>query len=43
MLQRLQTVNLKVNPLKCEFLKTQLLYLGHIVSGQGVFPDPKKT
>jgi transposase InsO family protein len=42
-LQRLRKVNLKVNPQKCEFLKTQLLYLGHIVSAQGVLPDPEKT
>lgn len=40
--ERLRKVNLKLNPNKCQFFKTELLYLGHIVSAEGVFPDPKK-
>ena len=40
--ERLRKVNLKLNPTKCQFLKKELLYLGHIVSAQGVLPDPEK-
>lgn len=41
--ERLRKVNLKLNPTKCTFLKKQLLYLGHAVSGDGVLPDPEKN
>lgn len=41
-LERLRKVNLKLNPSKCEFLKKDLLYLGHIISNEGVLPDPNK-
>ena len=41
-LQRLREVNLKLNPNKCDFLKKELLYLGHVVSEKGVLPDPEK-
>lgn len=27
---------------KCEFLKKEVAYLGHIIGGNGVKPDPKK-
>lgn len=40
---RLRKYNLKLQPDKCEFLKTELTYLGHIVTGDGVQPDPKKV
>lgn len=40
--ERLRKVNLKLNPQKCNFLKKDLLYLGHVVSGDGVLPDPDK-
>lgn len=40
---RLRKVNLKLNPLKCEFLKRQVLYLGHIISSKGILPDPNKV
>lgn len=39
---RLRKVNLKINPLKCEFLKRQILYLGHVISAEGILPDPEK-
>lgn len=40
--QRLRKFNLKLNPKKCSFLKTEVIYLGHSISGQGVKPDPSK-
>lgn len=39
---RLRKVNLKLNPSKCEFLKRQILYLGHVISNEGILPDPEK-
>jgi hypothetical protein len=40
--ERLRQFNLKIEPDKCEFLKTELNYLGH-VTGEGVKPDPNKV
>uniref|UniRef100_A0A1Y1KWY5 Reverse transcriptase domain-containing protein n=1 Tax=Photinus pyralis TaxID=7054 RepID=A0A1Y1KWY5_PHOPY len=42
-LQRLREVNLKLNPYKCEFLKKELFYLGHIITPDGILPDPAKV
>lgn len=39
---RLREANLKLNAKKCEFLKTQMLYLGYVVSDKGISPDPAK-
>lgn len=39
---RLREVNLKLNPAKCNFLKKEIIYLGHCVSGDGILPDPSK-
>ena len=33
---------MKIEPHKCEFLKTELSYLGHVVTGEGVKHDPHK-
>lgn len=41
-LQRLRDVNLKLNPHKCEFLKKEIFYLGHVISAEGISPDPSK-
>lgn len=41
--QRLRQVNLKLNPHKCNFLKKEILYLGHVVTGEGILPDPDKV
>jgi hypothetical protein len=40
--EKLRQYNLKIEPDKCEFLKTELTYLGHVVTGEGVKPDPQK-
>lgn len=42
-LERLRGVNLKAKPSKCAFFQKQVLYLGHIVSSEGVSTDPSKT
>lgn len=39
---RLRQVNLKLNPRKCNFLKKDILYLGHVITSEGVLPDPEK-
>ena len=42
-LSRLQAAGLTLNPDKCRFFQKKVLYLGHIVSEQGVTPDPEKS
>ena len=42
-LERLRQAGLKLQPGKCKFLQMQVTYLGHVVSAQGVSPDPEKT
>ena len=39
---RLREHNLKLQPEKCEFLRDELGYLGHVISERGIFPDPSK-
>lgn len=34
--------NLKINPDKCQFFRTEVLYLGHICTANGIRPDPSK-
>ena len=40
---RLQEHNLKLKASKCEFMMSQVTYLGHIVSQEGIQTDPEKT
>ena len=40
-LKRLQQVGLKLKPSKCEFIKEEILYLGHVVTKSGIKPNPK--
>ena len=40
--QRLHTAGITLNPRKCHIAKSSLTYLGHLVTGDGVRPDPKK-
>jgi hypothetical protein len=39
---RLRKYNLRLQPDKCEFLRKEVSYLGHVISEDGVRPDPKK-
>lgn len=39
----LKKANLRVKPEKCTFLRSQVPYLGHIISKEGVRPDPAKV
>lgn len=34
--------NLKINPEKCQFFRTEVLFLGHVCSANGIQPDPSK-
>ncbi len=40
--RRLKDARIEVNDEKCEYKKTQLTFLGHLVSGDGIQPDPSK-
>ena len=40
--ERLAKAGLKLKPSKCEFSKSNLKYLGHIVSKDGIATDPRK-
>ena len=40
---RLRENNLKLKPDKCEFLRREVSYLGHVISEHGVLPDKTKT
>uniref|UniRef100_A0A914VEK8 RNA-directed DNA polymerase n=1 Tax=Plectus sambesii TaxID=2011161 RepID=A0A914VEK8_9BILA len=42
-LERLKQANLRAKPSKCAFGKSQTEYLGHIISAEGIKPDPAKT
>jgi transposase InsO family protein len=39
---RLRATGFKLSPKKCSFFKRKVKYVGHIVSGEGVEPDPEK-
>ncbi|CAF4510386.1 unnamed protein product [Rotaria magnacalcarata] len=41
-LQRIQASGLTLHLSKCQFCKTKLRYLGHVVSQIGIEPDPEK-
>ena len=42
LMERLSATNLKLQPDKCEFLRPEVAYLGHIIDKERVGPDPKK-
>lgn len=39
---RLQSFNLKIKPKKCLWFTKEVVYLGHVLSGAGIGPDPGK-
>ena len=41
--QRLRRFGLKLHPGKCKFAQPEVRYLGHIISGRGIEPDPDKV
>lgn len=41
-LQRLRDCNLKLQSDKCEFLRKEIIYLGHVISEKGILPDLTK-
>lgn len=41
--ERISQFNLKIQPDKCEFLRKEVMYLGHLITENGVKPDPKKV
>ena len=42
-LQRLNKAGLKIRPDKCKVIQREVLFLGHIISGEGIRRDPRKT
>ena len=42
-LEHLRQAGLKLHPHKCYLLRHKVTYLGHVVSAQGIAPDPDKT
>ncbi|GBG66294.1 hypothetical protein CBR_g57893 [Chara braunii] len=41
-LEKLREANFKINAKKCEWAKTQVLYLGHVLDGDGIKPGDSK-
>ncbi|XP_063831609.1 uncharacterized protein LOC135080816 [Ostrinia nubilalis] len=39
---KLRKFNLKLQPDKCEFLRKEVTYLGHVITNEGVKPNPDK-
>lgn len=42
-LKRIQKSGATLNLSKCEFNKSKLIFLGHLIDGNGIRPDPQKT
>ena len=42
-LERLRSAGLKLKPAKCEFFRKRVSFLGHLVSRDGIAPDPEKV
>jgi len=42
-MMKLQEVNMKLNPSKCDFVKTNNGFLSHVVSKEGIQPNKRKV
>uniref|UniRef100_A0ABD2W6S4 RNA-directed DNA polymerase n=1 Tax=Trichogramma kaykai TaxID=54128 RepID=A0ABD2W6S4_9HYME len=42
-MEKLRQAEWKLEPTKCELLKRQVNYLGHIINDKGIHPDPQKV
>ena len=42
-LARIQNAGLKLKPRKCHFFQNHVEFLGHIISAEGIFPNPQNT
>ena len=42
-LERLKKAGLKLKPAKCHFLRERVEYLGHLITPQGLKPNPKQV
>ncbi|KAK7922815.1 hypothetical protein WMY93_009717 [Mugilogobius chulae] len=42
-LTRIQSAGLKLNSSKCHFVRDHVVFLGHVVSRDGLHPDPRNT
>lgn len=42
-LTKLKKAGFKLNPEKCSFVKSSIVYLGHLLSKKGIQPDPQKV
>ena len=42
-LSKIQKAGLTLNVDKCEFNKSEISFLGHVINHQGISPDPQKT
>jgi hypothetical protein len=42
-LQKLRQENLYAKKTKCEFFRREIAFLGHVISGEGIEPDPAKV
>ena len=41
-LKRIQDSGMTLNPEKCEFSRNRVKFLGHVLDGTGIHPDPDK-
>ena len=42
-LERLESAGVTLNPKKCEFSKSSLKFLGHVINKDGISADPEKV
>ena len=42
-LRCIEAAGVTLNPTKCQFEKTEIKFLGHLISEKGIQPDPDKT